>query len=97
MEWFEGNFEAYEEGKRRGSGPEANLPHPTTHKKLKSLLDGVILKLNISDSMDAYKVCTLASVEACSMVVVHAIKLLASDIIVHVGGSSTFSAVRIRE
>ena len=34
VEWFEGNFEAYEEDKRRRLGPDADLPHRTTYKKL---------------------------------------------------------------
>ena len=34
VEWFEGNFEAYEEDKRRRLGPEADRPHRTSYKKL---------------------------------------------------------------
>jgi len=34
VEWFEGNFEAYEEDKRRRMGPEADRPHRMTYKKL---------------------------------------------------------------
>jgi len=34
VEWFEGNFEAYEENKRRRMGPEADRPHRMTYKKL---------------------------------------------------------------
>ena len=34
VEWFEGNFEAYEEDKRRRLGPEADRPHRTTYRKL---------------------------------------------------------------
>jgi energy-dependent translational throttle protein EttA len=34
VEWFEGNFEAYEEDKRRRMGPEAHRPHRMTYKKL---------------------------------------------------------------
>ncbi|MBB3763766.1 energy-dependent translational throttle protein EttA [Sphingomicrobium lutaoense] len=34
VEWFEGNFEAYEEDKRRRLGPEADRPHRVTYKKL---------------------------------------------------------------
>jgi ATP-binding cassette ChvD family protein len=34
VEWFEGNFEAYEEDKRRRLGPDADLPHRTTYRKL---------------------------------------------------------------
>ena len=34
VEWFEGNFESYEEDKRRRLGPDADLPHRTTYKKL---------------------------------------------------------------
>jgi energy-dependent translational throttle protein EttA len=34
VEWFEGNFEAYEEDKRRRLGPEADRPHRMTYKKL---------------------------------------------------------------
>ncbi|MEA3017138.1 MAG: hypothetical protein QOI38_1860, partial [Sphingomonadales bacterium] len=33
VEWFEGNFEAYEEDKRRRMGPEADRPHRMTYKK----------------------------------------------------------------
>ena len=33
VEWFEGNFEAYEEDKR-ADGPEADRPHRMTYKKL---------------------------------------------------------------
>ena len=32
VEWFEGNFEAYEEDKRRRLGPEADRPHRMTYK-----------------------------------------------------------------
>ncbi len=34
VEWFEGNFESYEEDKRRRLGPEADRPHRTTYRKL---------------------------------------------------------------
>jgi ATPase subunit of ABC transporter with duplicated ATPase domains len=34
VEWFEGNFEAYEEDKLRRLGPEATRPHRMTYKKL---------------------------------------------------------------
>jgi energy-dependent translational throttle protein EttA len=34
VEWFEGNFESYEEDKRRRMGPEADRPHRMTYKKL---------------------------------------------------------------
>ncbi len=34
VEWFEGNFGAYEEDKRRRMGPEADRPHRMTYKKL---------------------------------------------------------------
>ena len=34
VEWFEGNFEAYEEDKRRRMGPEADRPHRVTYRKL---------------------------------------------------------------
>ncbi|HZF94324.1 MAG TPA: energy-dependent translational throttle protein EttA [Allosphingosinicella sp.] len=34
VEWFEGNFEAYEEDKRRRMGPEADRPHRMTYRKL---------------------------------------------------------------
>jgi sulfate-transporting ATPase len=34
IEWFEGNFEAYEEDKRRRLGPEADRPHRMTYKRL---------------------------------------------------------------
>ena len=34
VEWFEGNFEAYEEDKRRRFGDEADRPHRMTYKKL---------------------------------------------------------------
>jgi len=34
VEWFEGNFEAYEEDKHRRMGPEADRPHRMTYKKL---------------------------------------------------------------
>jgi ATP-binding cassette ChvD family protein len=34
VEWFEGNFEAYEEDKRRRLGPEADRPHRMTYKRL---------------------------------------------------------------
>jgi ATPase subunit of ABC transporter with duplicated ATPase domains len=34
VEWFEGNFEAYEEDKRRRMGPEADRPHRMTYKRL---------------------------------------------------------------
>jgi energy-dependent translational throttle protein EttA len=34
VEWFEGNFEAYEEDKRRRFGPEADRPHRMTYRKL---------------------------------------------------------------
>jgi ATPase subunit of ABC transporter with duplicated ATPase domains len=34
VEWFEGNFEAYEEDKLRRLGDEANRPHRMTYKKL---------------------------------------------------------------
>ncbi len=34
VEWFEGNFESYEEDKRRRLGPDADLPHRTSYKKL---------------------------------------------------------------
>ena len=36
VEWFEGNFEAYEEDKRRRLGAEADRPHRMTYKKLTS-------------------------------------------------------------
>ncbi|MBA3676275.1 MAG: energy-dependent translational throttle protein EttA [Sphingosinicella sp.] len=35
VEWFEGNFESYEEDKRRRLGDEADRPHRMTYKKLK--------------------------------------------------------------
>jgi ATPase subunit of ABC transporter with duplicated ATPase domains len=31
--WFEGNYEAYEEDKRRRLGPEADIPHRVKYKK----------------------------------------------------------------
>ncbi len=34
VEWFEGNFEAYEEDKRRRLGPEADRPHRVTYRRL---------------------------------------------------------------
>jgi energy-dependent translational throttle protein EttA len=34
VEWFEGNFEAYEEDKRRRMGDEADRPHRMSYKKL---------------------------------------------------------------
>ena len=34
VEWFEGNFEAYEEDKLRRLGPEAERPHRVTYRKL---------------------------------------------------------------
>jgi sulfate-transporting ATPase len=34
VEWFEGNFEAYEEDKHRRLGDEADRPHRMTYKKL---------------------------------------------------------------
>jgi ATP-binding cassette ChvD family protein len=34
VEWFEGNFEAYEEDKRRRLGEEADRPHRMTYRKL---------------------------------------------------------------
>ena len=34
VEWFEGNFESYEEDKRRRLGPDADLPHRTTYRRL---------------------------------------------------------------
>ncbi len=34
VEWFEGNFEAYEEDKIRRLGPEAERPHRVTYRKL---------------------------------------------------------------
>jgi ATP-binding cassette ChvD family protein len=34
VEWFEGNFEAYEEDKRRRLGDEAERPHRVTYRKL---------------------------------------------------------------
>jgi len=34
VEWFEGNFEAYEEDKKRRFGPEADRPTRTSYKKL---------------------------------------------------------------
>ncbi|HEX4739614.1 MAG TPA: energy-dependent translational throttle protein EttA [Allosphingosinicella sp.] len=34
VEWFEGNFEAYEEDKLRRLGPEADRPHRVTYRKL---------------------------------------------------------------
>ena len=34
VEWFEGNFEAYEEDKRRRLGDEADRPHRMTYRKL---------------------------------------------------------------
>ncbi len=34
VEWFEGNFEAYEEDKRRRFGDEADRPHRMSYKKL---------------------------------------------------------------
>ena len=34
VEWFEGNFEAYEEDKRRRLGDAADRPHALTYKKL---------------------------------------------------------------
>ena len=33
VEWFEGNFEAYEEDKRRRLGPEADRPHRMTYRE----------------------------------------------------------------
>jgi len=35
VEWFEGNFESYEEDKRRRLGDEADRPHRMTYKKLR--------------------------------------------------------------
>ena len=34
VEWFEGNFESYEEDKRRRLGAEADRPHRMTYRKL---------------------------------------------------------------
>jgi ATP-binding cassette ChvD family protein len=34
VEWFEGNFESYEDDKRRRMGPEADRPHRVTYRKL---------------------------------------------------------------
>jgi ATP-binding cassette ChvD family protein len=34
VEWFEGNFEAYEEDKKRRMGPEADRPHRMTYRRL---------------------------------------------------------------
>ncbi|MBA3896466.1 MAG: energy-dependent translational throttle protein EttA [Sphingomonadaceae bacterium] len=34
VEWFEGNFESYEDDKRRRLGDEADRPHRVTYKKL---------------------------------------------------------------
>jgi ATPase subunit of ABC transporter with duplicated ATPase domains len=34
VEWFEGNFEAYEADKRRRLGPAAEIPHRLKYKKL---------------------------------------------------------------
>jgi ATP-binding cassette ChvD family protein len=34
VEWFEGNFEAYEEDKLRRLGPEADRPHRVTYRRL---------------------------------------------------------------
>jgi ATPase subunit of ABC transporter with duplicated ATPase domains len=34
VEWFEGNFEDYEEDKKRRLGPEADRPHRMTYRKL---------------------------------------------------------------
>jgi ATPase subunit of ABC transporter with duplicated ATPase domains len=34
VEWFEGNFESYEEDKRRRLGDEADRPHRMSYKKL---------------------------------------------------------------
>jgi len=34
VEWFEGNFEAYEEDKRRRLGPEADRWHRVTYRRL---------------------------------------------------------------
>ncbi len=34
VEWFEGNFEAYEEDKRRRMGSEADRPHRMTYRRL---------------------------------------------------------------
>jgi ATPase subunit of ABC transporter with duplicated ATPase domains len=34
VEWFEGNFEAYEEDKVRRLGDEASRPHRMTYRKL---------------------------------------------------------------
>src|SRR4028119_1574011 len=34
VRWFEGNFEAYEEDRRRRLGAEADRPHRVTYKKL---------------------------------------------------------------
>jgi sulfate-transporting ATPase len=34
VEWFEGNFEAYEEDKLRRLGPDADRPHRMTYRKL---------------------------------------------------------------
>jgi hypothetical protein len=34
VEWFEGNFEAYEEDKIRRLGEEATRPHRMTYRKL---------------------------------------------------------------
>jgi ATPase subunit of ABC transporter with duplicated ATPase domains len=34
VEWFEGNFEAYEQDKIRRLGEEATRPHSTSYRKL---------------------------------------------------------------
>jgi energy-dependent translational throttle protein EttA len=34
VEWFEGNFEAYEESRRQRLGAEADRPHRISYKKL---------------------------------------------------------------
>jgi hypothetical protein len=34
VEWFEGNFQMYEEDKRRRLGDAADRPHSLTYKKL---------------------------------------------------------------
>ena len=34
VDWFEGNFEAYEADKLRRLGPEAERPHRVTYRKL---------------------------------------------------------------
>ena len=38
VEWFEGNFEAYEEDKRRRLGPEAERPHRVTYQEADALM-----------------------------------------------------------